>query len=130
MVPFAGAGLDATMGAMRSPLPGIALALLLAGAPAACVVYDYPTTVMRPASYDRSWNAAILAMQDQGVRIAREDRGAGMIEGRRGDNPVNAHIVSQADGAVRVEFNVGGDLSADPSLPDRISRSYDARMGR
>jgi len=90
---------------------------------------DPPATV-RPASFDRSWNAALLAMQDQGVRIAREDRGAGLIEGNRGGNNVRAHVMSQTDGSVRVEFNVGGDLSGDPGLPDRISRSYDARMGR
>jgi hypothetical protein len=53
-----------------------------------------------------------------------------MIDGRRGGINVKARLMTQADGAVRVEFNASGAMSEDPSLPDRISRAYDARMGR
>ena len=43
---------------------------------------------------------------------------------------MKSRVLTQADGKVRVEFNAGGALSEDPGLPDRISRAYDARMGR
>ena len=69
-------------------------------------------------------------MRDQGVSISAEDRSAGMIEGRRGGITVRSKVVTQADGRVRVEFNMSGAMSEDPGLSDRISRSYDARMGR
>ena len=100
----------------------------------ACVVYDpyypYGYPAAGPSKFDRSWNAAVGALQDQGVQIANQDRGAGVIEGRRGGINVKARLMTQADGGVRVEFNTGGAMSEDPGLPERISRSYDARMGR
>jgi len=112
----------------------IAAAFVLAAGMTACVYdpyypYGYPPPAT-PASFDRSWNAAMLALQDQGVRIASEDRGAGVIQGQRGGMTVLTRLNRQADGSVRVEFNVGGNLGEDPELPNRISRSYDARMGR
>ena len=101
---------------------------------AGCVVYDpyypYGAPPPGPSKFDRAWNAAVGALQDQGVQIANQDRGAGVISGRRGGINVNTRLMTQADGSVRVEFNAGGAMSEDPSLPDRISRSYDARMGR
>jgi hypothetical protein len=100
-----------------------------------CVVYDPYYPYHSPganiaATYDRSWNAAVGAMRDQGVDIGAEDRSTGVIDGRRGGITVRSRVVTQADGRVRVEFNMGGTLSEDPGLSDRISRAYDARMGR
>jgi hypothetical protein len=43
---------------------------------------------------------------------------------------VAANVRTQADGSVRVEFNTSGATGQDPALIDRISRSYDRRMGR
>lgn len=98
---------------------------------AGCVVYDpYPYAYAGPSAYERSWSAAVGALRDQGVQIGREDRSTGQIEGVRGPLTVRALVITQADGRIRVEFNTGGDLSADPGLSDRVSRSYDARMGR
>jgi hypothetical protein len=98
---------------------------------AGCVVYEpYPYASGTASTYERSWGAALGALRDQGVQIEREDRSAGLIEGRRGPLTVKARVVTQADGRVRVEFNTGGELAADPGLSDRISRAYDARMGR
>ncbi len=114
----------------------IAAAFLLAAGMTACVYdpyypYGQPYTVPgAPASFDRSWNAAMLALQDQGVRISSEDRATGVIQGQRGGMTVMTRLNRQADGSVRVEFNVGGNLDEDRDLPSRISRSYDARMGR
>lgn len=107
-----------------------ATAVLLAG----CTVYQVgPATYSPappPASFDRSWNAAAGALADQGVQITAEDRAAGVIRGRRGGIDVTANVRTQADGSVRVEFNTSGATGQDPQLIDRISRSYDVRMGR
>src|SRR5262249_16492658 len=101
---------------------------------AGCYVYDpyypYGPPPSGPSVFDRSWNAAMGAMPDQGVQIGGSDGGTGTITGRRGGINVNTRVMTQADGKVRVEFNTGGAMSEDPSLPDRLSRSYDARMGR
>ena len=101
---------------------------------AACVVYDpypySPAPSPGPSAFDRSWSAATGALRDQGVQVGTEDRATGVIDGRRGGINVKTRVFTQADGKVRVEFNASGTLSEDPALPDRISRSYEARMGR
>jgi len=104
-------------------------AALLAG----CVVYEvgpgvYATT---PApKFDAAWNAAVGAFQDQGVQITREERAAGILQGRRGGINVTADLRTQADGSVRVELHTSGATEQDPGLINRISNSYDRRMGR
>jgi hypothetical protein len=115
---------------MKSLISRIVLAATLAAGLSGCVVYDYPpygTPAPMPGPYERAWNNAMGALTDQGVAISNQDRSAGLIEGTRGNIRVTARLIAQADGAVRVEFNTGGALSEDPSLPERISRSYDAR---
>jgi hypothetical protein len=87
--------------------------------------------VTTPANtFDRSWAAAIGAFQDQGVQITSENRGAGIVRGTRDGINVAANVRMQADGSVRVEFNTAGATERDPALIDRISQSYDRRMGR
>jgi len=103
--------------------------LLIAG----CTHYQTEpgTVVTTPVtSFDRSWAAAVGALQDQGVRITSEDRGAGIAHGTRGGINVAADVRTQADGSVRVEFNTFGATEQDPALIDRISQSYNRRMGR
>jgi hypothetical protein len=39
-------------------------------------------------------------------------------------------VRSQADGSVRVQFDTSGATASDPTLIDRITRSYNAYMGR
>ena len=99
-----------------------------------CVAYPYPypygAPPSTPSAYDRAWGAAVGALRDQGVEVTREDRSTGVVEGRRGALTVSANVITQADGRVRVAFDTRGDLSADPGLSDRVSRAYDARMGR
>jgi hypothetical protein len=110
------------------------LALVFAGLLiAGCTYYQtapgtYATTP--GTSFDRSWGAAIGALQDQGVRITSEDRGAGFVRGTHDGINVTANVRMQADGSVRVEFNTAGATERDPALIDRISQSYDRRMGR
>jgi len=96
-----------------------------------CVVYEpVPAGYSRPASFERSWTAAIGAMREQGVTVTQEDRAAGIVRGTRGGINVTGTVRTQADGSVRVQFNTSGATSTDPTLIDRITRSYHAYMGR
>ena len=85
-------------------------------------------TVTQPANFDRSFNAALGAMQDQGLAIQRSDASGGVIVGMRDNSTVTANLSRQADGSVRVAFSAAD--ARDPDLIDRITRSYNARMGR
>ncbi len=106
---------------------GLAIAALLGG----CVVYEpVPVGYSRPSNFDRSWNAAVSAMREQGVAISQEDRGAGVVRGTRGGINVTGTVRTQADGSVRVQFDTSGATGSDPTLIDRITRSYQAYMGR
>ena len=105
----------------------VASATLLAG----CVVYEpVPTGYSRPASFDRSFNAVAAAMREQGVTITQEDRAAGVVRGTRGSIGIVGNVRSQADGSVRVQFDTSGATASDPGLIDRVTRSYNANMGR
>jgi hypothetical protein len=102
-----------------------AAAMVLSG----CAYYvptAYPSSA--PASFDRSFEAASGAMRDQGLSIGTEDPASGAIVGKSGGATVSASVRRQADGSVRVQFDADGPR--DPALIDRISRSYDMRMGR
>ena len=107
----------------------VVILVAVSAALAGCVVYE-PVAVPSPSTFDRSWNAAIGAAQDEGVRITSEDRSNGVIRGVRGDQEVTIDIRSQADGTVRVEMSARGPKGSDPGLTGRISRAYDRRMGR
>lgn len=108
-------------------LAAILFAAFTAGA--GCVVYE-PVPVPQPNTFDRSWSTALVAAQDEGVRISSEDRGAGVIRGFRGEQEVTINVQTQADGKVRVEIGSRGPKGSDPGLAGRISRAYDRRMGR
>ncbi len=116
---------DHLVHALRAVLAAAALALPLA----ACVVYE-PAPYAQASRFDRSWGAALGAMQDQGVTVRTQDRASGVITGTRGAVNVTANVRTQADGRVRVEFSTTGGASAEPGLVERISASYDARVGR
>ena len=91
-----------------------------------CVVYE-PAP---PSNFDRSWNAAIAAAQDVGVRIQSEDRARGVITAANDSRDVTINVTTQADGRVRVEISARGPQGGDASLANDISRAYDRRMGR
>ena len=118
----------------RTPIPATAsLCLAVTAIVGGCTVYQTAPGVYSSApqaSFDRSWNAARNAFEDQGVQISSADRAAGIIRGRHGGIDLTATVRTQADGSVRVEFNTAGATEQDPQLIDRVSRSYDARMGR
>ncbi|WP_442283492.1 hypothetical protein [Variovorax sp. M-6] len=105
-----------------------ALACAAALALSGCYYYGYPVPGMAPASFDRSFSAAAGAMRDQGLTISVEDHRGGTIVGQLGAGTVTATVRQQADGSVRVQFDATG--ARDPALIDRVSRGYDARMGR
>jgi len=118
---------------MKSTIARFIVALGFSAALAGCVVYDpyYPYGYPNPtASFDRSWNAAVGALQGEGVAITQQDRASGVIAGTYGGTSVTARVLAQADGRVRVEFNTSGGGSQSQQLSERISRSYDYRMGR
>jgi hypothetical protein len=105
------------------------LSLALGG----CTVYQTAPGVYAPYppnTFDQSWSAALGALGDEGVQIVNEDRAAGYARGTRGAITVTALVRTQADGSVRVEFKTSGNTDADPSLNDRVTNSYNRRMGR
>jgi len=99
----------------------------------ACVVYEPvavspgPTVQQR---FDRSWAAAGGAMSDQGVAVTAQDRGAGVIRGERGGIAITATLITMADGSIQVKLESSGATNNDPGLVQRVSESYERRMGR
>ena len=107
-----------------------AAALSLGG----CVVYE-PVAVVAPQQttaqrFDRSWSAALGAMSDQGLTITSQDYGAGVITGSQGGVTISATLQTLPDGSVQVKFASQGRASNDPGLIDRVSSSFDRRIGR
>ena len=94
-----------------------------------CTTYETPPPPP-PSPFDRAWNAALGAAQDEGVRVTTADRVSGVISGYRDQQEVTINLQTQADGNVRVELGARGPKGADPGLAGRISRAYDGRMGR
>jgi hypothetical protein len=95
----------------------------------ACTTYE-PAPAPPPSAFDRAWNAALGAAQDEGVRVTSADRVSGMIAGYRDQQEVRMNLQTQADGNVRIEMSARGPKGSDPGLAGRISRAYDRRMGR
>jgi len=97
-----------------------------------CTVYQTAPGVYAPMpnAFERSWSAAVGALEDEGVRIVNLDSAAGKASGVRGDIGVTAMVRTQADSSVRVEFSTSGNTAADPTLIDRITQRYNMRMGR
>ena len=95
-----------------------------------CVYYPTSYGYVAPASFDRSWDAAVGALADNGLAITSQNRDAGVVSARRGGVDVIANVRSQPDGSVRVEFTARGKVNEDPGLVDLVSAAYDRRMGR
>lgn len=99
----------------------------------ACVVYEPVPVSVQPTvqeRFDRSWAAATGAMADQGLTIRSQDRGAGVVRGDRGGITITARVQTLSDGRIQVAFSSQGAHSTDPGLVERVSASYDRRMGR
>lgn len=83
-----------------------------------------------PRVFDRSWNAALGALEDTGVTITLADRSSGTIYGAIGSDSVTIRVLTHADASVRVEFGVHGPNGTEAAMAQRISAAYDRRMGR
>jgi hypothetical protein len=112
---------------VRSALVAAALVALGTGL-SGCYVAPYGYAV--PASFDQSWDAAGAALIDNGLTITQADRATGTQVGRRGNTEVVASVRSQPDGSVRVEFSARSASAVEPGLVDRVTASYQRRMGR
>ena len=123
--------IDSLLQRCLKPAARLVCAAVVASAMPACTYYVPATPVTvpgAPASFDRSFSAASGAMRDQGLTITNEDRSSGTIVGKVESGTVTASVRQQADGSVRVQFDASG--VRDSGLIDRVSRSYDRRMGR
>ena len=112
---------------LRHVLLAILLVLSLPG----CVVYE-PMGVQStaPASFDRSWNAALGAAQDVGIAVATADRNSGRIYGRRAGAEVFIAVLPQADGSLHVQFDAKNLGPQDQNINERFTAAYHRRMGR
>lgn len=107
-------------------------ACLVAATVAGCTYYQVaPAAPSGPSTFDRSWNAALGAADDCGVSVNTADRTSGYIYATSptGGN-VTITVFTQADGRVRVAFNVKSPAGPDSDLANRLHRAYEARMGR
>ena len=108
----------------------LAAALLSAGCVVAPYPYGYPTTVSTPASFDRSWDAALGAAADAGIQITNADRASGRISGSKAGAAVTIELRPQPDNSLQVSFNAPDAKESNPSLQERWSSAYNRRMGR
>jgi hypothetical protein len=109
------------------------VALLVCVGLASCVAYPYPAepqTVMVPASFDRSWDAALGAAADSGIQVTSADRAAGRITGTKAGAAVTIQVEQQSGGSVRVGFSAPDARETNPTLNDRWLANYNRRMGR
>jgi hypothetical protein len=96
----------------------------------ACVAYPVATQTTVPASFDRSWNAALGAAQDVGISVGSTDRASGRIYGRRGNADVLIALNPQPDGSLRVAFDAKNLGPQDQGLNNAFAQAYNRRMGR
>lgn len=113
----------------------ISIVFVIAITTLSACVYQAPApgtyaTTSTVSKFDRSWSAAKGAFADQSIRLTSEDRGAGLIQGTRNGINVTGSVRQQADGRVKVQFDTSGATAQDPGLIERITRSYNRRMGR
>ena len=105
-------------------------AVVLTAALTASCVYYHPVPAQRPgpSKFDRSWDAARGAADDVGVTVTDVDRARGTIHGYKGSTDVTITVWQQADGSVRVGFNVRAPSGQDTVLADHLSHAFDRRM--
>jgi type IV pilus biogenesis protein CpaD/CtpE len=116
---------------MTTPLRRTLLCLALALPIAGCAVYEpMPVASTRPASFDRSWNAALEAAQDVGISVSRAERSSGLITGRRYAADVFISVLPQPDGSLRIVFDAKNLGPQDQGLNAAFTQAYNRRMGR
>jgi hypothetical protein len=89
-----------------------------------------PTTTVTPASFDKSWDAALGAAADAGILIVRADREGGRITGTKNGAAVTIDVQPQADKSLKVTFNAPASVQTRPTLGEQWHAAYERRMGR
>jgi hypothetical protein len=103
--------------------------VLTASMATSCVYYAaHPVHSSGPSKFDRSWDAARAAAYDVGVTTTHVDRARGIISGYQGASTVTITVWQQADGSVRVAFNVRASSGPDAELANELSAAFDRRM--
>ena len=106
-----------------------ACVVIAASMAASCVYYEaVPVHRSGPSKFDRSWAAARAAAEDVGVTVTNVDRASGTIRGYKDASDVTITVWQQADGSVRVGFNVRAPTGPDTVLADHLSHAFDRRM--
>ena len=105
----------------------LALAATALLALSACVAYVPPPA---PSTSERAYNAVVAAMVENGVKVNDSNPATGVVTGTRGNITVIANVAPRVDGSAQIEFKTRGNISEDPALINRITDSYNARMGR
>lgn len=111
----------------------VCVSLSLAGG--GCVVYE-PVPVSRTYTidnYDRIWDSALKAIQDEGAKVTGADKERGIITGAKDSADITVNILRQADRTTRVEFNVESSQLPRPEISkliDNLYRHYERHMGR
>ena len=115
----------------RSRWNAVLCASIAAALVAGCTYYQTaPAPPPRASVFDRSWSAALGAMDDTGVAITAADRDSGIIRGATATDTVTMRVFTQADGSVRIEITALRPGGVNAALAQRISDAYDRRMGR
>lgn len=97
---------------------------------AACVVVPVSDGPPVYSGFERSFQAAVGAMQDAGLTVTNQDRATGTVVGSRGATDVVAQVREASGGQVRVEFTTRRANNEDPGLIARVTAAYQQRMGR
>ena len=87
-------------------------------------------TVMVPANFDRSWDAALGAAADSGVQVTAADRASGRITGTKAGAAVTILVQPQAGGNLQVSMSAPDSRETNPTLNERWLANYQRRMGR
>lgn len=106
----------------------LALGLTVGMAPSCVYYHPVPAYQPGPSKFDRSWDAARAAANDLDVTITDVDRARGTMHGYRGSSDVTITLWQQADGSVRVGFNVRTPNGPDAVLADHLSNAFDRHM--
>lgn len=86
-----------------------------------------------PASFDRSWDAALGGASDAGLQITSADRASGRITGLAAatiEAAVTIELRPQTDGSLEVAFHAPNAIERFTTLKDRWLSAYHRRMGR
>ena len=89
-----------------------------------------PEPVPVPTKYDRSFDAALLAAGDAGVKVHTADHPTGRILGVKDGVEVTIELRQQPNGSVKVEFSAPGSTETNPKLSEKWLAAYQRRMGR